>query len=518
MNARGPITAAIALAFAFLNMAFILIIMDFEFVALTIILVYIGAIIILFLFIIMLLHIKETELREQHKNGLYFITLTFFYINFITVVFMVLEFENLLFLNDLALFNTSYGYLIIDSKSCINNTTFINGPSNWNNFIFSGKDIPRVTDWATELTLPKNFSYLLSDSEIVLAVSEEATRGPDFNTNILKVHIDHLKIPSFPFYKVLTEQDVLGYDSTKHKFPLISSFRNPKLETYSTYHEYCDFSFYKLRYPTPGEIKEASTIDKCFITHFNDSSLQDYALFSIINENSEQWFKYNLLDSSYKRYISLLTEYTISTPKSLYRCENNVVDLGSQGIEQHKLVPDRSWLIQVINSSHTNPDYLYTYKTEQVTRLIDALPVVESNNKETGQVMSKNYYLFCSITNDDLYTKIGKFINFKHLLSYSDKSIDSLLLTHIKDIITTSSKDFKPTLRSYNTNLELRTELHSLGLVMYTYGCIYLILVSVLLLIALLGAVILITLDTTEFVRLQQSSNQNAKGTNINIS
>ena len=125
MNARGPITAAIALAFAFLNMAFILIIMDFEFVALTIILVYIGAIIILFLFIIMLLHIKETELREQHKNGLYFITLTFFYINFITVVFMVLEFENLLFLNDLALFNTSYGYLIIDSKSCINNTTFV---------------------------------------------------------------------------------------------------------------------------------------------------------------------------------------------------------------------------------------------------------------------------------------------------------------------------------------------------------------------------------------------------------
>jgi len=341
MNARGPITAAISLAFAFLNMAFVLIIMDFEFVALTVILVYIGAIIILFLFIIMLLHIKEIELKEHQKNGLYFMTLTFFYINFIIVILMVLEFENLLFLNDLAFFDTNYNYLIINSKSnvCIDQNydiklCFINGSNNWNNFLFQQKEIANITNFTTEQTLPKNFYYLLPDNGISLTTAEKLVRGTDLKDNFLPV----------------------------------------------------------------------------------------------IEFNS-------------------------------------------------------------INKS-----------------------------KLTGEIVSKNFYFLSNITNDNLYFKIGKFINFKHLFKYNNQNIEPLLVTNIKNLIATNFKNFKPTLRSYNTNLELRTELHSLGLVMYTYGCIYLILVSVLLLIALLGAVILITLDTTEFIRLQQSSNQNSKGTNIHIS
>ena len=412
MNARGPIIAAISLAFAFLNVAFILIIMDFEFIALTIILVYIGAIIILFLFIIMLLHIKEIELREQQKNGLYFITLVFFYINFITVILMVVEFESLLFLNDTAYFNTNYNYLIIDSNSnfCMDNDYeyklyFISDSSNWNNFLFSQKEIPNITEFSVELSLPRNFYYYLSNGEISVTVKDQHGYGEEAYPDIFRIKIEGHEIPGFPFYRIVTEETNLVNNSAKHKFPRICEFKDPKLGPYSIYMEFDKFNFYRLQIPPQTHENVAYLMDKCRIYAFQ-----------------------------------------------------------------------RGWLAY------------------------------------------ENYHLLYSTMPNDVHCKIGKFINFKHLFVYNEQNIEPMLLTHIKNIIISNCKDFKPTLRSYNTNLELRTELHSLGLVMYTYGCIYLILVSVLLLIALLGAVILITLDTTEFVRLQQSSNQNAKGINIHIS
>ena len=66
-------------------------------------------------------------------------------------------------------------------------------------------------------------------------------------------------------------------------------------------------------------------------------------------------------------------------------------------------------------------------------------------------------------------------------------------------------------IRSCNKDLELETELQSLGIVLYTIGCVYFILASVILLIALIGSVVLITSDSTEFIEVQQMSNQMSK-------
>jgi NADH:ubiquinone oxidoreductase subunit 6 (subunit J) len=67
------------------------------------------------------------------------------------------------------------------------------------------------------------------------------------------------------------------------------------------------------------------------------------------------------------------------------------------------------------------------------------------------------------------------------------------------------------TMRSCNKDLELETELQSLGIVLYTIGCVYFILASIILLIALIGSVVLITSDSTEFIEIQQTSNQISK-------
>lgn len=67
------------------------------------------------------------------------------------------------------------------------------------------------------------------------------------------------------------------------------------------------------------------------------------------------------------------------------------------------------------------------------------------------------------------------------------------------------------TTRSCNKDLELETELQSLGIVLYTIGCVYFILASIILLIALIGSVVLITSDNNEFVEIQQTSNQISK-------
>lgn len=67
------------------------------------------------------------------------------------------------------------------------------------------------------------------------------------------------------------------------------------------------------------------------------------------------------------------------------------------------------------------------------------------------------------------------------------------------------------TQRAYNVDLELQTEVGSFYTSLYTYGSFYFISVSLLLLIALLGAVILITSEHSEFTRNQQTIIQDNK-------
>jgi NADH:ubiquinone oxidoreductase subunit 6 (subunit J) len=63
----------------------------------------------------------------------------------------------------------------------------------------------------------------------------------------------------------------------------------------------------------------------------------------------------------------------------------------------------------------------------------------------------------------------------------------------------------------FNQDLVLTSELHSLGLVLYDKGCVYLILASIILLIALIGSVVLITPENSEVTQSQYSVNQNTK-------
>ena len=74
-----------------------------------------------------------------------------------------------------------------------------------------------------------------------------------------------------------------------------------------------------------------------------------------------------------------------------------------------------------------------------------------------------------------------------------------------------------PSVRSYNIDLEVHSELAALGLILYTNGSVYFILASIVLLIALIGSVVLITADTKNSYELQHTSNQNAKGSTFYI-
>jgi NADH:ubiquinone oxidoreductase subunit 6 (subunit J) len=65
--------------------------------------------------------------------------------------------------------------------------------------------------------------------------------------------------------------------------------------------------------------------------------------------------------------------------------------------------------------------------------------------------------------------------------------------------------------RMYNYDLLLNSELESLGLVLYTNGCLYLIAVSVLLLVALVGSVVLISTDNKSVVEYQNITSQMSK-------
>ena len=57
---------------------------------------------------------------------------------------------------------------------------------------------------------------------------------------------------------------------------------------------------------------------------------------------------------------------------------------------------------------------------------------------------------------------------------------------------------FNEKILSPQYSVEIISEMHALGLVFYTYGFLYLILVAIILLIALIGAVVLITTDSTD--------------------
>jgi len=59
------------------------------------------------------------------------------------------------------------------------------------------------------------------------------------------------------------------------------------------------------------------------------------------------------------------------------------------------------------------------------------------------------------------------------------------------------------------------SELEALGLVLYTQGCIYFLLVSILLLVALIGSVVLINTNNISLVEYQNTSNQMSKKPNI---
>jgi NADH:ubiquinone oxidoreductase subunit 6 (subunit J) len=65
----------------------------------------------------------------------------------------------------------------------------------------------------------------------------------------------------------------------------------------------------------------------------------------------------------------------------------------------------------------------------------------------------------------------------------------------------------------YNTNLELDSELHALGLVLYTFGFPYLISVATILLVSLLGSVAIISSDTKQPAEIQNTINQVSKKT-----
>jgi NADH:ubiquinone oxidoreductase subunit 6 (subunit J) len=61
----------------------------------------------------------------------------------------------------------------------------------------------------------------------------------------------------------------------------------------------------------------------------------------------------------------------------------------------------------------------------------------------------------------------------------------------------------------------LDSELEAIGLVLYTQGCVYFLLVSILLLVALIGSVVLINTNTTGLVEYQNTANQMSKKPSI---
>jgi NADH:ubiquinone oxidoreductase subunit 6 (subunit J) len=77
--------------------------------------------------------------------------------------------------------------------------------------------------------------------------------------------------------------------------------------------------------------------------------------------------------------------------------------------------------------------------------------------------------------------------------------------------------DIKPS--PYYDNLDcsdsLYSEIESIGLLLYTDGCIYLILVSLILLVALIGSVVLINPNSSNLIESQNQINQISKKQNI---
>jgi NADH:ubiquinone oxidoreductase subunit 6 (subunit J) len=147
----------------------------------------------------------------------------------------------------------------------------------------------------------------------------------------------------------------------------------------------------------------------------------------------------------------------------------------------------------------SSPKFVYSFKN--ITSSLDQLPLC-----------------FFSISSFSF-----KFISF---IDYADHIANPYLVCAFKNHIGIHSilfldilKDwdflYLPSIqltgRIYNYDLLLNSELESLGLVLYTNGCLYLISVSVLLLVALVGSVVLISTDNKSVVEYQNITSQISK-------
>ena len=112
--AKNPVHSVLFLILSFINSAFILLLFKIEFLALLFIIIYVGAIAILFLFIVMMLNIKKDLFDLKFNNFFISLTLSLFFLIFITFDFTFLENWNL--------FNYQFNFflILIDSFFDIN--------------------------------------------------------------------------------------------------------------------------------------------------------------------------------------------------------------------------------------------------------------------------------------------------------------------------------------------------------------------------------------------------------------
>ena len=94
-----------------------------------------------------------------------------------------------------------------------------------------------------------------------------------------------------------------------------------------------------------------------------------------------------------------------------------------------------------------------------------------------------------------------------HIIHNDSIILNTLFIDWELDFNTISEKTFSESF--------LASELEAIGLVLYTQGCIYFILVSILLLVALIGSVVLINTNSKGLIESQNTANQMSKKPNI---
>jgi len=508
LNSSKPVMATIALAFSFLNTSFVLIVMNFEFIALIIIIVYIGAIIILFLFTIMLLHIKDDiYLTGRDENAMLYFTFSFLYFFYFSIIILIItEGESL----EDSFINTTINLVnSISMNEFLHQTTATVQDSRY--FIinkFSGDNVSIVNLCSKDAFDP--YSICIEgglQQEIVHSV-KNLSRD---NVSLEDLSRRYASDPSSVTLKEFLQQATILHSS--------KNLSGDNVSTYNIYRKY-------LSNPSEGRLIYSNLSDLVeFYSKYDLLSKDPTLCFREITTkyaplpgiNGQLYFSYLELPKSdlnisltyaLHDYRQFLWEKTIYEPNlkvfinSGDETRTDAIISGMRFLDYFKNALNGG-LLKTYNL--TNPTVATHYPpvifkwpiSDFIKSLIKEYQIQVDfgalENFGTGLGMN-SHQGFCNenrlvvpqMNISDLFSSFG-FINNQNLINESLST------------------------RSCNKDLELETELQGLGIVLYTVGCVYFILASIILLIALIGSVVLITSDSTEFIEIQQTSNQLSK-------